>query len=178
MSGLSPKQERFCLEYIKDLNATSAYLRAGYSKKGAGQSAHTLLKNPEIAKRIADLKDAQFQALHMSAAEVLALVARDARSSMGAYLHVTAQGDPYIDLSKATEDDLACLTEATIEDFTEGRGEDARDVRRVKVKKVDSLRAKELLMKHMGLLRERVEMSFDEDFGLLLEGARKRAAST
>ena len=33
-------------------NATQAYIRAGYSKKGAAQSAHVLLRNPEIRRAL------------------------------------------------------------------------------------------------------------------------------
>ncbi len=50
------KHETFCLEYVKDHNASEAYVRAGYSAKGAGQAAHKLLKNTEVTARIAELE--------------------------------------------------------------------------------------------------------------------------
>lgn len=50
--SLKPKQRRFVNEYCVDENATQAYIRAGYAQEGAGQSAHTLLKKPEIAGAI------------------------------------------------------------------------------------------------------------------------------
>lgn len=50
--SLTPKQRRFVNEYCVDENATQAYIRAGYAQEGAGQSAHTLLKKPEIAGAI------------------------------------------------------------------------------------------------------------------------------
>lgn len=50
--SLTPKQRRFVNEYCVDENATQAYIRAGYSQEGAGQSAHTLLKKSEIAAAI------------------------------------------------------------------------------------------------------------------------------
>ena len=40
---LTVKQERFCHEYLKDFNAAAAYIRAGYSPKGAQQNAYKLL---------------------------------------------------------------------------------------------------------------------------------------
>jgi len=46
--GLSAKQKRFCDEYIIDLNATQAYIRAGYSAKGARVSACKSLTNANI----------------------------------------------------------------------------------------------------------------------------------
>lgn len=52
--ALTPKQERFVAEYLKDLNATQAYIRAGYSKNGAAQGAERLLRNVEIASAVAE----------------------------------------------------------------------------------------------------------------------------
>ena len=45
MDGLTPKQERFCAEYLVDYNATQAAVRAGYSEKTAGSAGNRLLKN-------------------------------------------------------------------------------------------------------------------------------------
>lgn len=53
---LSPKQRAFIDECMKDRNATQAYIRAGYSPKGAQPSSAKLLLNPivgaEIARRV------------------------------------------------------------------------------------------------------------------------------
>ena len=60
MAELTPKQERFVSEYVKDFNATQAAIRAGYSEKTAGVQGSVLLKNPnvseEVKKRINDIK--------------------------------------------------------------------------------------------------------------------------
>lgn len=53
---LNARQERFCLEYIKDLNATEAAIRAGYSRKTAYSIGHENLNKPEIAARIKELQ--------------------------------------------------------------------------------------------------------------------------
>lgn len=56
MSKLTAKQEKFCYEYVIDLNATQAALRAGYSEKTAYSSGSRLLKNVEIQKFIQTLQ--------------------------------------------------------------------------------------------------------------------------
>lgn len=56
MARLRPKQERFVAEYLVDLNATQAAIRAGYSEKTAGATGHENLKKPEIAKAIEEAK--------------------------------------------------------------------------------------------------------------------------
>jgi phage terminase small subunit len=53
---MNEKQKRFCIEYVKDLNATQAYIRAGYSQSGAGQSGERLLKNAEISNEVKALQ--------------------------------------------------------------------------------------------------------------------------
>lgn len=49
---LTPKQNIFVAEYLVDLNATQAAIRAGYSKKTAGQIGDENLRKPQIAKVI------------------------------------------------------------------------------------------------------------------------------
>ena len=46
---MTPKQRRFCDEYLIDLNATQAAIRAGYSEKTAGSIGSENLKKPEIS---------------------------------------------------------------------------------------------------------------------------------
>lgn len=50
--ALTDKQRRFVEEYLVDLNATQAAIRAGYSKKTAGQIGDENLRKPEIAKAV------------------------------------------------------------------------------------------------------------------------------
>jgi len=54
--ALTPKQERFCLEYVKDLNGTQAAIRAGYSERSANEIAAENMAKPSIAERIAELQ--------------------------------------------------------------------------------------------------------------------------
>ena len=49
---LTPKQELFCKEYLVDLNATQAAIRAGYSVKTAKAMGCENLTKPDVAERI------------------------------------------------------------------------------------------------------------------------------
>lgn len=75
------KQERFCQEYLKDLNATQAYIRAGYKNKinSAGVMAHRLLKNPNIQKRIEFLQAARAKEVKVTQEEILRNLMKIAR---------------------------------------------------------------------------------------------------
>ena len=50
---ITPKQQRFADEYLIDLNATQAAIRAGYSVKTAEQQGNRLLGNAKVAAYIA-----------------------------------------------------------------------------------------------------------------------------
>ena len=55
---LNDRQGLFVSEYIKDMNATQAAIRAGYSQKTAYSQGQRLLKNVEIKKAVEELLDA------------------------------------------------------------------------------------------------------------------------
>ena len=69
--ALQARQELFCLEYIKDGNATLAAIRAGYKPKYAGTNADKLLKNTNIRARIDELMAEVQQEKIADAEEVL-----------------------------------------------------------------------------------------------------------
>lgn len=77
-SLLTPKQELFCLEYIKDLNATKAAIRAGYSKKGAHVQGCRLLTNVKINVRIQENKANRMDRVKVDADWVLERLIREA----------------------------------------------------------------------------------------------------
>lgn len=69
--ALTDKQEMFCREYLVDLNATQAAIRAGYSEKTANEQGARLLANVSVAKRIAELKTVRNEEIGVDAAYVL-----------------------------------------------------------------------------------------------------------
>ena len=68
---LTPKQEMFCLEYMKDLNATQACIRAGYSEKTSNEQGAQNLAKLSIQQRIAELLKTRTQKLEIDAEWVL-----------------------------------------------------------------------------------------------------------
>lgn len=54
---LTPKQERFCVEYLVDCNATQAAIRAGYSAKTARSQGQRMLTNVDIKLKIDELRE-------------------------------------------------------------------------------------------------------------------------
>lgn len=71
MAALKNKRhEKFCHEYIKDMNATQAAIRTGYSKKTAKMQGSRLMTNDDIKMRVAELRDAYLDENIMTAKQV------------------------------------------------------------------------------------------------------------
>ena len=69
---LTPRQERFCREFLVDMNGTKASVRAGYSEKTAYSQASRLLKNAKVAARIAELQAETAKRLDVTVDSVMA----------------------------------------------------------------------------------------------------------
>lgn len=72
--ALTPKQQRFVEEYLIDLNATQAAIRAGYSEKTAYAVGHENLKKPEIAKALSAARGERSQRTEITADYVLSTI--------------------------------------------------------------------------------------------------------
>lgn len=86
---MTPRQEKFCIEYLIDLNATQAAIRAGYSKRTAEALASRLLRNVNIRGRIKELQDKVFEDGMMSAAEALWRLSKAGRGELKEEVVVT-----------------------------------------------------------------------------------------
>lgn len=69
--ALTDKQQRFVAEYLVDLNATQAAIRAGYAAKTANREGSRLLSKVDIAEAIAQKAQNKASALDLSAERVL-----------------------------------------------------------------------------------------------------------
>lgn len=154
---MTPKQEQFVREYLIDLNATQAAIRAGYSKPTAEVTGSKLLRNAKVAAEVAKAKGERAEKTQVTAQMVLDELKLIAFARTGDYIRISPDGDPYIDLSTCTPDQLAAISEVTCEDFVDRRGEDARTVRKVKVKFHDKKGALVDFMRHLGMFTDKVD---------------------
>ncbi len=68
---LNPKQARFVEEYLVDLNATQAAIRAGYSKKTANEQGARLLAKVSVRKAVAEARQARSERTEITQDEVI-----------------------------------------------------------------------------------------------------------
>ncbi len=158
MPDLTPKQERFVQEYLVDLNATQAAIRAGYSARTAHVQGSRLLTNARIASEISIGRASNTEKLGVTQEMVVSELKKLGFSNMLDYMRVGPDGDPRLDFSSLTRDQAAALTEVTVDEYTDGRGDDAREVKRVKFKLSDKRAALYDLGKHLGMFIDRSEV--------------------
>jgi phage terminase small subunit len=150
MAELNARQQRFVDEYLIDLNATQAAIRAGYSKDTAAVIGAENLRKPNIAAIIAERQSKIAQKSEITQERVLNEYAKLGFLNMQDYIKVQSDGSAYIDLSRLTREQAAAIQEITVDEYTEGRGEDTRDVKRVKVKLYDKKGALDSICKMLG----------------------------
>lgn len=172
---LTGKQRRFVEEYLVDRNATQAALRAGYSEKTAYAVGAENLRKPQIAAAVAAAQEARSKRTEITADAVLRELAKLGFANMDDFMKVGPDGAPRLDFSSLTRDQKAALVEVTVEEFVDGRGEEARDVRRVKFKLADKRAALVDIGKHLGMFRERVEHSGPDGGPLQMEATHRAA---
>ena len=158
-STLTKKQQRFVSEYLVNLNATQAAFRAGYSKRTAKQQGARLLTNVDVQKAVEEGQKAIGERNELSQDMVVQELRLLGFSNMADYMTVTKDGSLTADFTKLTREQAAAIHEVTVDEFTDGKGKDARPVRRVKFKLADKRAALVDLGRHLGIFRDRVELT-------------------
>ncbi len=154
---MTKKQERFCEEYMIDLNATQAAIRAGYSSKSANVDGPRLLSNARVRARVDQLIAAQSRRTGINADVVVRELARIARLNPSSVIDFNSATV----LPDASDDDLAAVASVRIKTIP---GEDHDGVER-EVKFHDKVKALELLGNHLGMFTDKIEHSGSIDTG-------------
>lgn len=142
VAKLTAKQQRFCDEYLVDLNATQAAIRAGYSKKTAGVIATENLQKPNLKAYIDQRMAEKENALIANQDEVLK------------YLTSVLRG-------KSQSEEIV------VEGIGDGCSE-ARTMQKAPSEK-DRLKAAELLGKRYALFTDKVDQAVDMDLNITVD---------
>jgi phage terminase small subunit len=117
-----------------------------------------LLRNAQVAARIAELTEAAADASSIAAGRVLDEMGAIALANVLDYVTIGADGLPRIDFSGMTRKQAAALVEITVDEFTDGAGDEARPVRRVRFKLGEKFGALVKLGQGLGLFKDRVRL--------------------
>lgn len=153
--ALTPKQRRFVAEYLIDLNATQAAIRAGYSKKTAKSIGAENLTKPDIQAAVAAKTETQLAKIDLTAEKVKERIGILAFQDVREFFDADGNLKPITQLG-----DAAAYRVASFEVIKKNAeaGDGIIDTVH-KLKTVDAIKNLEMLAKHFGLLLERVDHS-------------------
>lgn len=159
--ALTEKQKRFCDEYLVDLNATQAAIRAGYSPKTANEQGARLLANVSVQEAIAKAMAERSRRTGVNQDRVIQELARIAFVNPQ---DVINPEDASV-REDAAEDDLACIQSVKVKTMDGAKGTSME--REVKLN--DKMKALELLGKHLGMFKDKVELDTDIDLNITVD---------
>ncbi len=170
MAKLTAKQQRFCDEYLIDLNATQAAIRAGYSPKTAEQLAYQLLQKTSVQNHISELqkkREKRTEITQDSVLHELALIAFAKASDYARVVEKDAMVEVDGNMVPVLDVDGNQVKYRTVEPIlTDELTEDQKKAIAVikkgrdgfEIKPYSKIQALELLGKHLGMFTEKVEV--------------------
>ena len=150
MAKLTEKQQRFVDEYLIDLNATQAAIRAGYSAKTADVQGARMLGIVKVQQRISEAMAECSKRTGANQDRVVTELAKVAFLNIGNV--VDDQGKIK---DNASEEDLACIESIK---YKKTEGDSVSSVER-EVKAASKLKALELLGKHLGMWNDKLDVN-------------------
>lgn len=144
---LTPKQERFVEQFMVDLNATQATIRAGYSAKTAGQIGFKLLKKAEINRAITDRRQELSQSSELTVERVRKLMAQ--RLFFDARKFWDDKGG--LRSPHTLDEAEAAALESAETVRLKGRDDDVLAIETMKIKFADRTAILGLAMRHLGM---------------------------
>jgi phage terminase small subunit len=148
---LTPKQQQFVEEYLVDLNATQASIRAGYSRRTAEWIGPQLLGKTHVQAAVQAAMSARAARTEVTQDRVVTELARVAFGDARKVMTWGPDGLTLKASSELTDEEAAFVAEVS-ETTTEHGGS-------LKLKTNDKLKALELLGRHLGMFKEKVEVT-------------------
>ena len=159
----NPKHEQFARYVAEGISPGVALPKLGYlpnSKKDTQENyAYIMARRPAIRERIQELKDQAASKTNITVQRVLEELAKIGFANMMDYMKTQPDGTAFVDLSDLDRDKAAAISEIVVDEYMEGKGDDARQVKRVRFKLHDKRSALTDIGKHLGMFREQVEVT-------------------
>ena len=161
MAKLTAKQQRFIEEYLIDLNATQAAIRAGYSVNNADKIGSELLGKTRVSEEISIAMAERSKRTGISQDRVVEELAKLAFVNAADVINVNTATV----LKDAKPEDLACIQSVKVKKTTKGKNTiEEREIRFYDKK--DSLVQ---LGKHLGMFRDKLELEADMELNINID---------
>jgi phage terminase small subunit len=150
-STLTPLQERFVREYLRDSNATAAYRRAGYTAGKSSHDAWRALRKPLVRAAIEKAQGAALREISVDAERVVRRLAAIAFANMGAIVVVAPDGTLDTGRGGIDPEQLAGLDTLEVTERPLPARYGGGRIRRIRIRMADKLKALDALSRHLGL---------------------------
>ena len=158
MPKLTDKQKLFVKEYLIDMNATQAAIRAGYSEKSARQIGSETLSYPYIQDAVQKAMEERAGRVDITADMVLQELRKLAFSNMENYMDLDG-GRPTLNFNDLTSEQSAAITEVTIDTRHEyNDGEPVAEIEKVKFKLADKGINLERIGRHLKMFTDKTDL--------------------
>lgn len=177
--GLTPKQRLFVNEYLIDMNATDAYIRAGYAvknRKVAQAMSCRLLSKDIIADAVRVASESRLKRVVLNADMVLHELLLIARADIGAAFDADGKLLPIKEIPEDTRRAMSGIDTETRRDVTDETAGEADEITVRKVRFWDKPKALEQLGRHLKLYTDRMEHDVSDNLAERLARARARIA--
>ncbi len=151
MAKLTEKQQRFVDEYLIDLNATQSAIRAGYSVKRASEIGYQLLQKTTVQTVIAEKMAERSRRVGINQDRVIMELAKIALVN----IRDVVDTDSATLLPDAGREDTAAIQAVKVKRTVS----DNMTIEEREIKMADKTRALELLMRHLGMFKDKLEVS-------------------
>lgn len=158
MAALTAKQQRFCDEYLIDMNATQAAVRAGYSKKTARVIGQENLTKPAIREYIEKRMAEKEKALIADQDEVMKYLTAVMRREYAEHVVVTVMEES----STFEPDDEGKMRKRTVK-------KESAEIVEIPARLADANKAAELLGKAYALFTDRMESDVDMELNITVD---------
>jgi phage terminase small subunit len=157
-------------------NKKDALLTAGYAKTTATNFPSKVFGREDVKAEIEARKMRRAQRHDVNQDWVISRFMKLAMSgeTLAKFKKVQEDGSLGWDFTGATEEELAVVTELGVDYYTEGRGNNAREVKKFRVKHPDMQAALVALARHLGLFNDSLEVTSDVSEKIAAGRARAR----
>jgi phage terminase small subunit len=163
--NLTDKQERFCQEYIIDLNGTQAAIRAGYSEKTSGAIAEQNLKKLEIQERVQQLQQKIQERVEITADNVVKELAKIGFMDIGELYDEDGNIKKIGDLSVKAK---ASISSVKVTEKSYGRDDNETFEKTIEMKLWDKGKALVELGRHLGIFEKDNNQVKPEPFKIII----------
>jgi len=164
MREVSERYLKLVDEYFANgFNKRQAMRTCGFSEKSIEGYQHRLFNHPDVLKEIDRRRQSMVRKTDVTRERIIQEYAKIAFANFGDLLEINEDGTAVLDLAGMNDEQRAALSEFQVDEYKDGKGEDARD---------------DALAKIMGYATDKVEVSGELSLIDRILAGRKRAAQS